>query len=322
MRNISVMPSPVFLPAGKKAIPQTLAGKAWSFLRAGDWRGLRQAWDRRWPLLKRVLTGPIGPAAMVLDLATDLGVGDTEDIRECVDPNAFSPTELALHLAPYRFALPFASDRDVLEVGCNWGYGSHVLAAEARRVIGIDVNAEAVACGNARFAQPNLELMVHDASQPFPFPSGSFDLVFSSEALEHIAHPAACVGEMRRVLRPGGILILKTPNLAYARRWHALNPYHLKVFLAEELRQLLQQNFAQVELQGFSEHYDFALRRQARAFDPFGIPFEARIPASFTLQVEAWVEPRLAPAREGTPPNLLAVCRQPKAAAGQPRGGN
>jgi ubiquinone/menaquinone biosynthesis C-methylase UbiE len=319
--KIAVMPPPERRSPGRGAIPQTLAAKAWSFLKAGDVRGFRQAVERRWPLVKRVLTGPIGPGAMVLDLTTDLGVGGAEEIRECVDPNNFTSTELALHVAPYRFALAYATGKDVLEVGCNWGYGSHLLSGVANRVVGMDLNPEAVACGLERFAQPNLELMVHDASHPFPFPGESFDLVFSSEVFEHIANYAGCLAEMRRVLRPGGTLILKTPNLAYAPRWHALNPYHRKVFVPRELRQLLETQFQTVEMHGYTERYERSLRQIEREFDPFSIPFEERIPGSFTVEVETWVEPRLVDVNDRIPSNLLAVCREPKAQPAAPQPG-
>jgi ubiquinone/menaquinone biosynthesis C-methylase UbiE len=293
-------------------IPSNVAGKAWSFLRSGDFRGLREAVDRRWPLVKRVLTGPIGPGAMVVDPQTDLAVGQSSKIEECIDPASVSATSLAVHLAPYRFALPYVSGKDVVEVGCNWGYGSHLFAEHARRVVGLDVNREYINYGSRRFNRSNLHLMVHDANQPFPFPDESFDVVFSSEVIEHIANYSSCLHEMHRVLRSGGILILKTPNLAHAPRWHALNPYHLKVFLPRELQEMLKRYFGEVEMHGFAEQYEHSVHRVENVFDPFSIPFEHKIPGSCMIQLEAWVEPKLVAIEAGNPPNLLAICREPR----------
>lgn len=293
-------------------IPRTIAGKAWSFLRSRDFRGFRQALDRRWPLVKRILTGPIGPGAIVLDPSTDLGVGESAEILECIHPATVTSTALALHLAPYHYALPYVNGKEVLEVGCNWGYGSHLMAGRARRVVGLDVSHESVDYGSRRFAKANLQLMVHDANQPFPFPDETFDVVFSSEVIEHIANYSGCLREMRRVLRPAGTLILKTPNLDYAPRWHALNPYHLKVFRPGELQNLLQQHFGEVAMHGFAERYEHSVRRVERTFDAFVIPFEKKIPGSFTIELEAWIEPKLVAVGEGIPSNLLAVCHRPK----------
>jgi len=117
---------------------------------------------------------------------------------------------------------------------------------------------------------------------------------------------------MQRVLRSDGVLILKTPNLAYAPRWHALNPYHLKVFRPSELEELLKAHFDDVQLQGFCERYEHSVKRIENSFDPFAIPFGQRIPYPFTIEVKAWVEPKLVDIDEGVPSNLLAICRGPK----------
>jgi 2-polyprenyl-3-methyl-5-hydroxy-6-metoxy-1,4-benzoquinol methylase len=293
-------------------IPQTFSGKIWSFIRSGDSRGLYHSAKRRWALVKRALTGPVGPGALVVDPQTELAAGQTPYIEECISPHSVSPTLLAVHLAPYRYALPFMVDKEVLEVGCNWGYGSHLFAHAARRIVGLDVNREFVNYGNSRFAQNNLDLMVHDVNEPLPFSDESFDVVFSSEVIEHIANYLGCLREMQRVLRSDGVLILKTPNLAYAPRWHALNPYHLKVFRPSELEELLKAHFDDVQLQGFCERYEHSVTRIENSFDPFAIPFGQRIPYPFTIEVKAWVEPKLVEIDEGVPSNLLAVCRGPK----------
>lgn len=268
--------------------------------------------NRRWALLHRILTGPVGPGAMVLDPQMDFAVLQTEEIEEHINPATVSTTRLALHLAPYQYALPYVMGKEVLEVGCNWGYGSHLLAQKARRVVGFDVDRECVGYGSRRFARNNLYLMVHDANERFPFPEESFDVVFSSEVIEHIANYRNCLSEMYRVLRHDGLLILKTPNWAYAPRWHALNPYHLKVFLPEELQTLLDEYFQEVEVQGFNEIYEYSIKRIEIPFDSFAIPFEHKIPCPYRIELEAWVQPRLVQISDGVPQNLLALCRGPR----------
>ncbi|HEX4187707.1 MAG TPA: methyltransferase domain-containing protein, partial [Solirubrobacteraceae bacterium] len=65
-----------------------------------------------------------------------------------------------------------------------------------------------------------LDVVFMDATKAFPFPSGSFDAVQCEHVIEHVAHEAgiAMLTECRRVLRPGGVLRIATPNLELVRR--------------------------------------------------------------------------------------------------------
>jgi SAM-dependent methyltransferase len=298
-----------------------IVGKAWSFVRVADFYGLWRAIDRRRKLLRQILSLPVGPGTFLMDPQANLEAIEAQKIEESISPASASLTELALHLAPYRYALPHAEGREVLEVGCNWGYGSHLLAQKARSVIAFDVNRERVEKAGERFGGGNLRFMVHDANQAFPFPDESFGLVFSSEVIEHVANAPGCLQEMQRVLRrQEGILILKTPNLAYAKRWHALNPYHLKVFLPHELQALLEAYFEEVEISGFDEVHEHSIKRIGKSFDPFAIAFAQRIPCPYTVELDAWIEAKLVPVDSGVPQSLLAVCRSPR--AGKLRGRN
>ncbi len=285
--------------------------RIWSLCRGGGMSGVSQAISRRWPLLQRILAGPVGQGAMLLDPQTDLGVFASKEIEECIRPESVSPTRLALHLAPYHWALTYVAGKEVLEVGCNWGYGSQLLAQVARRVVGIDVSRDGVKYGNQRFAGERLKLLVHDANRTFPFDDASFDVVFSSEVIEHLANYAGFLAEVRRVVRRDGLLILKTPNRAYAPHWHAANPYHLNVFVPRELRNLLQRYFQQVEIWGFNEVCHQQLRRLPTSFDPYACGFGESIPYPFSLQLECWVQPTLVGADDGVPQGLLAISRMP-----------
>ncbi len=101
----------------------------------------------------------------------------------------------------------FGRPRKVLVVGCGDGSEAAVLAEllEAS-VTGIDVVE-----GFHPDARSRVELIVADATS-LPFESGTFDLVFSYHALEHIASPGRAVAEMRRVLDEDGGCWIGTPN--------------------------------------------------------------------------------------------------------------
>jgi SAM-dependent methyltransferase len=71
----------------------------------------------------------------------------------------------------------------------------------------LDINAGAFALNDAR-----ARFTRHDAARPLPFPDAHFDYVFSIEGIEHFESPWTFVKELCRVLKPGGLLYLSTPN--------------------------------------------------------------------------------------------------------------
>ncbi len=101
----------------------------------------------------------------------------------------------------------------VLDVGC--GTGSFTLAAVGRgaRVTSLDIGVELL----RRARDKGAPRPVAGDVAMLPFPDRSFDVVISSECIEHTPHPERSVADMLRVLRPGGTLVLTCPNRAW--RW-------------------------------------------------------------------------------------------------------
>jgi 2-polyprenyl-3-methyl-5-hydroxy-6-metoxy-1,4-benzoquinol methylase len=93
--------------------------------------------------------------------------------------------------------------RKALDVGCRDGYWSERLKEK-----GYDV----VACDLEPHYQGALQL---DANSRLPLPDGEFDLVWCSEVIEHLLDPRFTVGEFLRVLKPGGVLVMTTPNQGF-----------------------------------------------------------------------------------------------------------
>ncbi len=119
----------------------------------------------------------------------------------------------------YEYTLSLALEQNggrVLDLGCSPGHLSMALVKAGFDVQGIDLNAVWLAKyapgwpERLRITHTNIE------QDPMPFPSDSFDLVIFTEVLEHIAITDPCVvlGEIRRVLSPGGRMLLSTPNVA------------------------------------------------------------------------------------------------------------
>ncbi len=108
-----------------------------------------------------------------------------------------------------------SANAEWLDVGCGDGRTAGVWAREhGRRYLGVDVSSEAVKAAQAI----GLDARKTDDATALPFPDNSFDVVTCIEVIEHLFLPREAVAEMRRVLRPGGRLIVTTPNVAYWRR--------------------------------------------------------------------------------------------------------
>jgi 2-polyprenyl-3-methyl-5-hydroxy-6-metoxy-1,4-benzoquinol methylase len=98
-----------------------------------------------------------------------------------------------------------------LDAGCGYGAFSAAAAAHGAAVVSVDIGARLVARTVARAGSRGL---VGDVCR-LPLRDASFDVVLSSEVLEHTRAPAQALGELARVLRPSGLLVLTTPNRAW-----------------------------------------------------------------------------------------------------------
>jgi len=109
-------------------------------------------------------------------------------------------------LVRYAFVQEWLGDRDVLEVGCGNGTGAALLADRSRHVVSGDVSGDVVARARLRTTRPNLEFRAIDPLA-IDLPDASFDVV-SVPAAEAWIRDARFLAEIRRVLRPGGLLYI------------------------------------------------------------------------------------------------------------------
>jgi 2-polyprenyl-3-methyl-5-hydroxy-6-metoxy-1,4-benzoquinol methylase len=149
----------------------------------------------------------------------------------------------------------------VLDVGCGEGRFAAELARAGAIVVGIDVAEEPLR--RARELHPELDLCLVESVGGWQLADASFDVVWAGEVIEHVADTAAWLSEVRRVLRPGGRLLLSTPAhgrltilaLALSRRAFAarFDPRgeHLRFYSRATLTELLEDfRFQEVELRG------------------------------------------------------------------------
>jgi SAM-dependent methyltransferase len=152
-----------------------------------------------------------------------------------VEGDATGDETLRLHLERYRFAARHARPGRLLDIACGVGYGTRLLADEARQVseaVGVDVSEPAVAYARDRYAGPRVGYRCADAYS-FQDPDG-FDTIVSLETIEHVQDPERLVGNLVRLLHPGGILIASVPTTPSVD----VNPHHLRDFSERSFRRL------------------------------------------------------------------------------------
>ena len=152
------------------------------------------------------------------------------------------------HLHRYLLAREFCRGMEVLDVASGEGYGAALIAQIARSVVGIEIASEAVAHATTSYACPNLRFLAGDA-RALPLPDAAFDVAVSFETIEHFAEQERFVAEVRRVLRPGGLFIVSTPDRDnYSPAEAPANPYHVRELTCDEFLALLRGQFADVDL--------------------------------------------------------------------------
>lgn len=188
---------------------------------------------------------------MEVDLSGDLG-GISERFVPNRDPGRLIEVE---HLVRYLWAARFARERRVFDAGCGSGYGCRLLAAAgATQVTGVDI-AESVIESIAPTMPDRVSLRAGDL-RGLEFDDGSFDLVVCFEVIEHLADPFPVLDELVRVLAPGGLLLVSSPNRGVYQEG---NPHHLHEFKAEELREALAVRLPHVALMRQSDYIVSAL---------------------------------------------------------------
>jgi SAM-dependent methyltransferase len=184
---------------------------------------------------------------------TDLGERYEAHHRERRDDGdfVFVPERIPL------FRAAIGTGKRVLDLGCRSGaLTRHLL--DGNDVVGVDVDPAAL----AKAAALGIEPVQANVEEPLPFEDESFDAVVAGELFEHLQFPEALVAEIRRVLRPRGVLVGSVPNafrlqsrLRFLRgRPPEDDPTHLRLFSPGAVRKLLAR-FEDVRLEYVAGRY-------------------------------------------------------------------
>lgn len=152
------------------------------------------------------------------------------------------------HMHRYAIACQMATGKSVLDLACGEGYGSHLLTNVAESVTGADIDKDTIAAARQKYKRENLTF-VNCPATDLPFADNSFDLVVSFETLEHLEEHRRMLAELKRVLRPAGIVLISTPDkMNYSDKTGYQNPYHIKELYLSEFQQLLNEYFKNATL--------------------------------------------------------------------------
>jgi 2-polyprenyl-3-methyl-5-hydroxy-6-metoxy-1,4-benzoquinol methylase len=159
------------------------------------------------------------------------------------------PSDNPIHqrlLKAYIAVLPYIKG-DVLEPGCGEGRGVALVIDHAKSFTGLDKIQEVIDTLKPQFPKANFQ----QATFP-PFTNiadESFDTIISFQVIEHIKDDHLFLKEFHRILRPGGVAILSTPNIKMTL---SRNPWHEREYTAQELTAIAAKYFKQVEMKGIA----------------------------------------------------------------------
>jgi 2-polyprenyl-3-methyl-5-hydroxy-6-metoxy-1,4-benzoquinol methylase len=160
------------------------------------------------------------------------------------------------HLARYHFAAQYCRGMRVLDVATGTGYGANILRQSgAAEVVAVDREQSALNYAADRYGTSGIRWVNGDACA-LQFKS-EFDVVVSFETIEHLKDPDRFVRECKRVLKPGGMYIVSTPENAGGP---LVSDFHEFEYTREEFRAQLQKHFHNVVLLGQRRELAMKLR--------------------------------------------------------------
>ncbi|MBK9732268.1 MAG: class I SAM-dependent methyltransferase [Chitinophagaceae bacterium] len=205
---------------------------------------------------------------------------------------------LLRHLFAYEVVKNQLNEKnDILDFGCGEGYGTSLLSQVAINIIGIDVSREIIDFAKGKYGSVNCQFMAYDGTH-VNYDDESFDVVVSFQVIEHVADDKHFVSEAYRILKPGGLLFLTTPNktirlFPMQKPW---NRFHLREYYPYELKQLLNIRFEKVEILGIcatKEIMDMEYRRINKIQIDVNNPLKKIIPTRIKVAMSSILKPLL-----------------------------
>jgi SAM-dependent methyltransferase len=151
------------------------------------------------------------------------------------------------HWHRYAFARRFVAGKRVLDAACGEGYGSALLGEAAASVVGVDIDGPTIAHAGSRYGSDGRVRFIEGSCTELPLPDASIDVVVSFETIEHLREEdqPRMVAEFARVLSPGGIVVISSPNKRlYSDERNYVNEFHSHELYRDGLARLLTPAFS------------------------------------------------------------------------------
>lgn len=157
------------------------------------------------------------------------------------DMAPYSAVEACIHLNRYAITKSFCENKRVLDAACGEGYGSYLMKKwGANEVFGLDIDEDTIGKANKFFGSTGLKFQCHTVEK-LPFPDCYFDMIVSFETIEHLDRPDEFLKEIRRVLKPGGTIVISCPNDPYYyKEDNVSNPFHKRKYTYFDFKELVE----------------------------------------------------------------------------------
>lgn len=157
------------------------------------------------------------------------------------------------HLHRYAIAMSLIKGKTILDIASGEGYGSHLMSFESDYVYGVDRDEETIERAKTKYKRENLKFLKGSTSQ-IPLQDSSVDVVISFETIEHHDEHDQMLTEIKRVLRPEGVLLISSPDKYFYSDLRSYNnPFHVKELYKDEFKDLISRYFKNYKL--FSQSY-------------------------------------------------------------------
>lgn len=158
------------------------------------------------------------------------------------------PWTLAEHEARYRFAADYVRGQTVVDCACGNGMGAKVFLEHLPgRLYGFDADSSAVVTASQECCDSRASFACTEATS-LPLEQASCDVFISLETIEHVQDDVSFIREVARVLRPGGLFVVSTPNRLVTNPGATIsdkpwNPFHVREYTPADIHHLLQGYF-------------------------------------------------------------------------------
>lgn len=154
------------------------------------------------------------------------------------------------HMHRYLIATQIVKDKVILDIACGEGYGSFLLSSYAKDVVGVDISLDTVVHASNKYRAKNLKF-IQGSCDSIPLGDHSIDIIVSFETIEHHDKHQEMMAEIKRVLKPDGILLISSPDKQnYSIRRNYQNPFHVLELTEFDFKNLVGRHFKNCKYYG------------------------------------------------------------------------